>query len=119
VTGSHRAVISANQLNVKLVNTLTDRLYMGTRTGLLQCLHEPEHDWPLIHEGTEEETEDAAGAGKAPKDSSPSDREPAPKPVDPNPFGGGEAKPAAGDDPFADSDKPAAKKPPADDDPFK
>ena len=119
VTGSHRAVISANQLNVKLVNTLTDRLYMGTRTGLLQCLHEPEHDWPLIHEGTEEETKDAAGAGKAPKDSSPSDREPAPKPVDPNPFGGGEEKPAAGDDPFADSDKPAAKKPPADDDPFK
>lgn len=112
-TGARRGILPTELLNVKLINTQTDRLYMGTRNGLLQCLHEPEHDWPLLHLDAEEETKDSKD--KATKEKSPSDRDAAPMPTDTNPFGEGDDKPAAGDDPFGGD---AAAKPAADDDPF-
>ncbi|MBB76974.1 MAG: hypothetical protein CMJ75_20910 [Planctomycetaceae bacterium] len=132
-TGSRRGILQTEVLNVKLINTQTDRLFMGTRNGLLQCFHEPEQDWPLIHFDAEEETKDSKE--KTPKEKSPSDRDAAPMPTDTNPFGGDDGKPAAGDDPFGadaaakpagdddpfadDKPMPADKKAPADDDPFK
>ena len=132
-TGSRRGILQAELLAVKLINTQTDRLYMGTRNGLLQCLHEPQYDWPLLHLDAEDAEEDKDSKDKKPKEKSPSDRGAAPMPEDDDPFGGGDDKPAAGDDPFggdaaakpaADEDpfaddKPAAEKAPADDDPFK
>ena len=57
-TGGRRGILQTELLSVKLINTQTDRLYMGTRNGLLQCLHEPQYDWPLLHLDAEEETKD-------------------------------------------------------------
>jgi len=41
-------VLPANSLT-KVVNTETDRLYLATDTGLVQCLHELEQPQPLLH----------------------------------------------------------------------
>ncbi len=36
-------------LPIKLLNTETDRLYLATDTGLVQCLHEIEQVKPILH----------------------------------------------------------------------
>lgn len=145
-TGGRIALMGTNQLDVFYSNTLTDRILVGTTTGVVQCLHEVELQWPLVHvnlaeavqqqrpeikqEGLEPKAKPAAkpaapgekgdpfGAGGAPK--------PAADPADP--FGGGAApKPAAdpadpfgggGAKPKAGNAKPPAGAAAADSDPF-
>lgn len=48
-TGARLDVIAAEHLPIKLVNSQTDRLYLGTPTGLIQCLHELELAKPVRH----------------------------------------------------------------------
>jgi hypothetical protein len=48
-TGARLDVLSTESLPVKLLNPQTDRLYLATDTGLIQCLHEIEQVKPILH----------------------------------------------------------------------
>ena len=48
-SGSRVGSLPAEELDLRVVNTLTDRIYVGTKTGTLQCLHEITAPQPLIH----------------------------------------------------------------------
>lgn len=48
-SGARLDTIPAAGLDIKLVNTQTDRIYLATSTGLIQCLHETELSEPIVH----------------------------------------------------------------------
>lgn len=48
-TGARLDAIAAEHLPIKLANSDTDRLYLATDTGLIQCLHELELSEPIRH----------------------------------------------------------------------
>lgn len=48
-TGARLDTIAAEHLPIKLVNSDTDRLYLATDTGLIQCLREVELAEPILH----------------------------------------------------------------------
>jgi len=48
-TGARLDTLAAESLPIKLVNSQTDRLYLATETGLIQCLHELELSQPIRH----------------------------------------------------------------------
>ena len=48
-TGARLDTIAAGRLPIKLINSQTDRLYLATDTGLIQCLHERELPEPIQH----------------------------------------------------------------------
>jgi hypothetical protein len=94
------------QQDILLHNGVTDRLILGTSTGVLQCLHEKKLVHPYVHEVEMEKQRSkrpdvVVDVGEKPMDA------PMDKPMD-DPFGG--AKPA--DDPFGAPKKPMK---PADD----
>jgi hypothetical protein len=41
--------IPAYENDFVFTNTVSDRIYIGTLNGLVQCLHERGADWPSIH----------------------------------------------------------------------
>jgi hypothetical protein len=41
--------IDAHSLNFRKTNIYTDRIYLATRTGMLQCFHELEREFPEFH----------------------------------------------------------------------
>ncbi len=113
-SGSRVASISAPELEVRMMNTETDRIVVGTPSGLLQCFREIDQKWPEIRlmqdAGPRKaapktgEKKEEAGKPKPPVDDS--------KPVEDDPF----AKPAAG---AAKPAAPAEGTPPAEGvDPF-
>ena len=79
-------------LPIKLINDRTDRLYLATRTGLIQCLHELELSQPIRH-GEARRTKAARQQGPAGQ----------PRDADVPP---GQQQPADGDDPFRDAGNP-------------
>lgn len=58
-TGALLDRFSINGLPIRLINTQTDRLYLATRSGLLQCLHEINHKEPLRHLAVAPKADDA------------------------------------------------------------
>jgi outer membrane protein assembly factor BamB len=48
-SGARLGSLETSALDLKLVNDQTDRIYLGTRTGLIQCLHEVQLSEPVIH----------------------------------------------------------------------
>lgn len=48
-TGARIDVLPTQLLTVKLVNSVTDRICLGTPSGLLQCFHEVELTRPIYH----------------------------------------------------------------------
>ena len=124
-TGARLDTIDGTRLPVKMINAQTDRIYLATTTGLIQCLHEIELTEPIRH--VDVRTEAAPGAGDQPGDLPPGvqpDKQPGdgekdlfgPAEGDPlapaggEPFGpgdGGDDAPAGGgDDAQADDDDP-------------
>lgn len=108
-TGGRVGSLPAARLDLWYSNWATDRLYLATKSGLIQCIHETPYDHPLIHLSTEDATK------PDPKKKPMGDKE--------NPFGGvGGEKPMQPmeADPFgAGGDKPAPMPmPPMTDDPF-
>jgi outer membrane protein assembly factor BamB len=110
-TGAVLGVADVGRVDYSFVNTQTDRIIVGTETGVLQCLHELRRPYPLVHGGMEPKKKlpqviqkgDAAegdsmegddGAAPATTDEDPFGAEPAPakKPK--------EAMPAEEDNPF-------------------
>ncbi len=113
-TGARIALMGTNQLDVFYSNTLTDRIIVGTTTGVVQCLHETELRWPLVHvtlvEAEQKRRPEIKQEGLDAK-TKPSGAEPKPAAGGEDPFGEGGAKPAAdAADPFGDgaAPKPAA-----------
>ncbi len=83
-SGSKLATLATEALDVQFLNTLTDRIIIGTSDGVIQCLHEIQNHWPVIHAPASEiALKDAPGKpGAAPVGA------PAAAPAaDPNPFG--------------------------------
>jgi len=95
-TGMRLDTIDASLLPMRMINAQTDRIYLATTTGLIQCLHEVELTEPIRHLDTRAEA--APGAGDQPGDPPPGGQ-PVKQP------GAGEKDPLApadGDNPFGD-----------------
>ena len=115
-SGGRTKTVAAGKVDFVVSNPLTDRIYMGTRTGLLQCVREIHQKYPLLHIDetalavAEDEQEDQnvdkpANGPVAPVGN------PMPPVVPPNnPFGGN--KPPA-NNPFAPGNNGGANNPPA------
>jgi hypothetical protein len=99
-TGGRVGELSTELLDLKLVNYQTDRIFLGTTSGVIQCLREVQAEWPLIRGGGLEEDPDAAkkkeAAAEAPEEAM--DAEAPVVPADDDPFGTGGA--TSDDDPF-------------------
>ena len=103
-TGGRLGSLSTEQLDIRMVNYATDRIFLGSSTGVIQCLREVEAEWPTIRSGGLEE-KPAAEKDPAAAVEPPANDEPAPAAADP--FGAFGTEPAAGApastaDPFAD-----------------
>ncbi|MCS5630156.1 MAG: hypothetical protein NZ744_04950, partial [Pirellulaceae bacterium] len=107
---------AAGKIDFVMVNAFTDRIYMGTRSGLIQCIHETHREFPMLHVDEVVTTDDAAEGDNNDNPMNPVNPMPQ-APVAPpaaNPFGGGVKPPAA--NPFGGG---AAKPPAANNNPFK
>lgn len=112
-SGGRIASLPTEQISFFLTNQDTDRLYLGTRSGLIQCLHEPHLERPLVYTGAGTESPQEPEADVAAEDGG-SEKKPAAT-DDPFGTGGSTPPPAASDDPFGTG---GGSKPPAADDPF-
>ena len=92
-TGGRILIAAAGSLDLILLNNKTDRIYVGSKSGLIQCLREPRLEYPLVHAGISERIQ----SGEA------TEEEEAAKPAGPNPPA---VKPPAGNNPFAPGNKP-------------
>ena len=101
-TGARVATLAASVPAIQINNQLTDRIFIGTRSGFIQCLHETANEWPLLHIDAAELAAAEAAAAEQPA-GTPADAEPAasePQPESTNPFGTPAGEPAPVDDPF-------------------
>jgi hypothetical protein len=104
-TGSKIGAIPTEDLDLAFANTATDRIFIGTAQGVVQCLRETQQRWPLIHlGGLEEESEEQAAKKAQPAAPASGTPEGGP-PADLDPFGAGGSDPfgggaTGGDDPF-------------------
>ncbi len=134
-TGGRIATLPGNLTDIEVLNHQTDRLFLATSSGLIQCFHEQHLEYPIIHQGPGTE---APAAQPQPQPAAPAAAPPMGEPADANPFGGapdpfgGEAAPAPADpfggggaapaDPFGAGGAAAPKQPaaaePAAEDPF-
>ncbi|MFV1967261.1 MAG: PQQ-binding-like beta-propeller repeat protein [Pirellulaceae bacterium] len=101
-SGSLIGSLPTETLDLTYVNQQTDRIIIGTRTGIIQCVREIQQKWPLIHvDLAEKEVEKKPRKKKSkPKDETPEEK---PKALDP--FGAPAAKDSdpfgtGGGDPF-------------------
>jgi hypothetical protein len=66
-TGTPITMMDVSQISLSVVNNVSDRIYLGTEFGFVQCLHEPQLKDPLnyvIKEAGEEEDKPAIAANK-------------------------------------------------------
>ena len=121
-TGAGLGSLPTEKFDLTFYNKQTDRIFLGSRTGLMQCLRETSQQWPVIHPGVLREQTPAGPAAPKPKraEEPPPPEEKEPATVDP--FGIEESKakraPAKTDDadPFGSPAPPA--KPSNSGDPF-
>ena len=109
--GARLDAIRIDSLPIRLLNMQTDRIYLASETGLIQCLHEIEATEPIRHR----RSVTPATPDDQPKTADePLQQQPAP-PRQPSPAG---TEPKAADDPFGakSSDDPFGAK--SGDDPF-
>lgn len=115
-SGSRVASISAPELEVRMVNTETDRIVVGTPSGLLQCFREIDHKWPeirLMRDGTSPKKAAKTAEKKEEGETAKPMAEEAPA-GEPDPF----SRPPAGAKKPATPATPAAEKPVPGADPF-
>jgi hypothetical protein len=114
-TGGRIGAIPAQGFDLEFINWRTDRLYLGTKFGVVQCLHDAEQEWPLVHVAGESLAEEEVpeveqkGLDEVAADDKPKEADPfAGDGADEDPFAGDGG---ADDDPFgggggADDDDP-------------
>jgi outer membrane protein assembly factor BamB len=108
-TGAVLDILPTGGLPIKVCNVQTDRIYLATEGGLVQCLHEVEESKPIVYvQSLKPESEDDLAVKPLPKLKPKSSDGGAPKPVvKPPPK---KAKPKdAGLDDAGDADQPPAK----------
>ena len=66
-SGARLDAILAYGQDIKLVNIDTDRIYLATATGLIQCLHEAELAEPMVHRQPIEAISEEIPAGQVPE----------------------------------------------------
>jgi hypothetical protein len=123
-TGGRLAALPAMNLDARLINAKTDRLFLGTREGLLLCLKPIGSDWPTVHvplPQPPEQTSTEAAAPTRPGEAASTATDSSDM-AEEDPFGGsifGDEPPAAGADenPFDAGGEPPADAG-ADEDPF-
>lgn len=93
-SGARLDTIAVRGMDIKLLNSQTDRVYLASDRGLLQCLHELELSEPLRHNLPPEPVAEEAGAEEEPADTPAAEEAPA---GGADPFS---APAAAGADPF-------------------
>lgn len=103
-TGNLLGAAGLGNVDYTFLNTQSDRIYIGTTTGVLQCLREERRPFPLVHSGAEPARQAAETAPEPVESEAMPDET---KPAEDNPFG--EDAPAA--------DKPMPK-PAEDENPF-
>jgi len=109
-TGARLDALPFPTRSVRMLNDQTDRIYLVSETGLVQCLRETEQVDPIVHLYSQE--------GPPAPAQPPGPGQPAP-PAGDNPFEGGQPAAPADDNPFEGgqpADDPFA--PAADDNPF-
>ncbi|MEM6798049.1 MAG: PQQ-binding-like beta-propeller repeat protein [Planctomycetota bacterium] len=127
-SGVPQARAASRGINTAVLNNQTDRLYIFSRDGLIQCLHEIGADEPYYHRaGSEADKKKRKPTKRDKADEKDPLRDPFADPVE-DPFSDGADDPFAdppmgGDDPFADppaggGDDPFADPPAGGDDPF-
>jgi len=99
-TGGRLGALSTELLDVRMVNYQTDRIFLGSSTGVIQCLREVGAEWPTIRAGGLEEKPEK----EVVKDAPAAEEEPAPAPAVSDPFGAFGTEPAA--DPPASTEDP-------------
>lgn len=117
--------IGARSLDFRVTNIVSDRIYLGTRSGMLQCFREVSSEFPQLHIDMDEllrrQTPVLGDAEEAEPEAEQVPRPPAaPSPSDDDPFGI-PAAPADPDAPFGVPpaiDDPFGAPPADDDDPF-
>jgi hypothetical protein len=102
-TGGRIGAIPARGFDLEFINWRTDRLYLGTKFGVIQCLHDVEQEWPLVHVAGESLTDEpppdvVQGPGEVAAGGAPPDEDPFAGAGEADPFAGGGA---AEEDPFA------------------
>lgn len=103
--GSRIGALDTHSINVPFINKETDRLVLANRRGMIQCLREIQHEFPVIHVSlVKPEESDPETPAKSTKPA-----EVAPAEPDTNPFGDPAPTP---------EEKPAAKDEKTTDDPF-
>ena len=108
--GTPLRTVPMQSVDFTFLNTMTDRMYIGTKDGLLQCVRELNQTFPVVHtKASESAVADAAAADANAADDQPKENPFAPKPApmpnagNANPFGkpannnngGGNANPFA------------------------
>lgn len=119
-SGRKVGILPLGAQDIVLHNQRTDRLFIGTSTGLIQCLHERHLSWPhgpLVH-NREALLEAAKPVEAAPPEAAPMEE------ADPEPMPNNNADPFGSDkpmeaDPFGGPAPPKVNKPAAEEDPFK
>ena len=76
-SGARLGGIAAAGLDLIVTNALTDRLYLGTTSGTIQCLREIQLDWPLRH-AQEVTTDPLAATGEGQPAAEPGQANPLP-----------------------------------------
>jgi len=97
-TGARLDTIPLPPLPIKLINHRTDRIYLATHTGLVQCLHETELSEPIRHGEHRTKKMVQQPAGGQPQ--------PGPGAAGGQPQPGGPQQPAGQDDPFGNDVDP-------------
>lgn len=85
-SGARLDTMAIPGLRLKLLNMQTDRIYLGTETGLIQCLHEVELTEPIRHRKSIQKPGDQPEEGETPEEGeAPKSDDPLP-PAGPDPF---------------------------------
>jgi len=54
-SGARLGTLSTEALDFAMVNKVSDRIYIGTRAGVIQCIRETENLYPILHNAIKEE----------------------------------------------------------------
>ena len=100
-TGTRLATLPTNGVDFVFLNRETDRLYFGTKSGLMQCFRESKQEYPRVHAGVsvqiqrdcncQEDLSNPDEQAPNQEQAQPQPQQPQPQqpqPAAPNPFGG-------------------------------
>jgi len=88
--GARISTVETEEFDLQVVNSLTDRIYLGNRGGTLQCLREIGNRWPIVHVNRESESDEKPATTPRSKTNQGTNEDPFATP-----------KTNAGEDPFA------------------